>query len=62
MTKLREKMIDDLVVRGRAAATQQAYVRSVVRLAAHYHRSPDRITDEEIQTYLAHLGRGLAWN
>ena len=28
---------------------------AVSSLAQHYHRSPDRITDEELQAYLLHL-------
>jgi integrase/recombinase XerD len=35
--------------------TVEAYVAAVASLANHYHRSPDRITDEELQAYLLHL-------
>ncbi len=35
--------------------TVEAYVAAVASLAQHYHRSPDRITDEELQAYLLHL-------
>jgi integrase/recombinase XerD len=37
---------------------------AVVRLAKHYRRSPDQITDDEIQTYLAYLiqERKLSWS
>jgi len=35
--------------------TVEAYVAAVSSLAQHYHRSPDRITDEELQAYLLHL-------
>ncbi len=64
MTRLRKKMIDDLTVRGRAVRTQQAYVGAVEGLAKHYRRPPDRITDDEVQAYLAHLvrERHLAWS
>jgi site-specific recombinase XerD len=57
-------MIDDMTLRGMAAKTQDAYVRSVAGLAAYYHRSPDRITDREVQAYLLHLirERGLSWS
>lgn len=37
--------------------TVEAYVAAVASLARYYHRSPDRITDEELQAYLLHLGR-----
>jgi hypothetical protein len=35
--------------------TVEAYVAAVVSLARHHHRSPDRISDEELQSYLLHL-------
>jgi site-specific recombinase XerD len=57
MTALRQQMIDDLVLRGLSAKTQEAYFRVVTRLAAFYGRSPDRISEREIQTYLLHLYR-----
>lgn len=37
--------------------TVEAYVAAVASLARYYHRSPDRITDEELQAYLLHLGQ-----
>jgi integrase/recombinase XerD len=64
VSELRTRMIDDMTLRGMAAKTQDAYVRSVAGLAAYYHRSPDRITDREVQAYLLHLirERGLSWS
>ncbi len=50
MTALRQQMIDDRVLRGFSAKTQEAYLRAVTRLAAFYGRSPDRISEREIQT------------
>ena len=40
------------------------YIAAVVKLAKHYHRSPDQLSDEEVQTYLAHLinDRKLSWS
>jgi integrase/recombinase XerD len=40
-----------------APKTQEAYVRSVRDLAVHYHKGPDRITDDEIKDYLVHLAQ-----
>jgi site-specific recombinase XerD len=57
MTALRQQMIDDMVLRGLSARTQEAYLRAVRRLAAFYGRSPVRISEREIQTYLLHLYR-----
>ena len=57
MTRLRSKMIDDPTVRGRAPETRRAYLRAVEGLAKHYRRSPDRISDEDVQAYLVSLVR-----
>jgi hypothetical protein len=57
MTALRQQMTDDMVLRGLSAATQKAYLRVVTRLATYYGRSPDRISEREIQTYLLYLYR-----
>jgi site-specific recombinase XerD len=45
------------VLRGLSPKTQEAYLRAVTRLAAFYGRSPDRISEREIQTHLLHLYR-----
>lgn len=55
MTPLRQRMVDDMKLRGLSASTQQAYVLAVRQLAAHYHRSPDRISAEELRAYFLHL-------
>ena len=64
MTELRRRMTDDMVVRWMAKATQEAYLAAVVGLARFYRRSPDQISDEEVQAYLIHLmrERKRAWN
>ena len=54
MTPLRQKLIDEIQLRGFSINTQDSYVRSVYGLAGFYHRSPDLIGDEEIKTYLLH--------
>jgi integrase/recombinase XerD len=57
MTTLRQRMIDAMVLRGFRPRTQVSYLRAVSQMARHYHRSPDLITDEEMQAYLLHLVR-----
>jgi site-specific recombinase XerD len=57
MTTLRQKLIDEIQLRGFSIHTQDSYVRSVAGLARFYHRSPDKIGDDEIKTYLLHLLR-----
>lgn len=57
MTILRQKLIDEIRLKGFSKNTQDAYVAAVNKLARHYHRSPDQITDPELKTYLLHLLR-----
>ena len=55
MTALRQRMINDMTVRGLAENTKLSYLRSVTGLARHYRRSPDQITAPEVQDYLLFL-------
>ena len=55
MTQLRQRMIEDLQLRGLSERTQEMYVRAVRQLAEHYHKSPDRITEEELRAYFLYL-------
>ncbi len=57
MTLLRQKLIDEIQLRGFSPHTQDSYVRSVAGLAQFYHRSPDHLGDDEIKAYLLHLLR-----
>ena len=63
MTPLRQRMTDDMTVRGLAENTKKSYLNSVGGLARHYRRSPDRISAPEVQHYLIHLHeqKGLTW-
>ena len=64
MGELRKQMDGDLVVRGMAVRTREAYLGAVAGLAKYYGRRPDRITEQEVQKYLLHLieERKLAWS
>lgn len=55
MTPLRQRVIDDLQLRGYADRTVEACVHAVAQLARFYHASPDRLTEEQIRQYLVHL-------
>jgi len=57
MTTLRQRMIDAMVLRGFRPRTQESYLRAVSQMARHYRRSPELITDPEVQAYLLHLVR-----
>jgi hypothetical protein len=61
MTPLRLQMIEDMKSAGLAPGTQAVYIGSIRRLAAHYRRSPDQLTEEDVRHYLLGLReRGLA--
>ena len=62
MTPLRSRMIEDMTLAGLAPRTQEVYLQAVRRLAAHYKRSPDLLSEEEVRAYLLHLHdqRGVA--
>src|SRR3989442_8915935 len=64
MSELRDRMIRDMAVRGLARRTHETYIAAVVRLAKYYRRSPDQLTNDEVQAYLAHLilERKLSWS
>lgn len=55
MTPLRQRMIEDMQLRGFSARTQECYVAAVRHLAAHYHTSPDRLTEEDLRQYFLYL-------
>jgi integrase/recombinase XerD len=55
MTPLRQRLIEELALRGYSDKTKYAYVHAVARLTAHYGRSPDQIVDEEARSYLLEL-------
>ena len=61
MSPLRARMIEDMSLAGLATGTQKIYVQAVRRLAAHYRRSPDLLSEEEVRGYLLGLRqRGVA--
>lgn len=57
MTQLRQRMIDAMLLRGFAPRTQEAYCDAVFALARHYHCSPEKLSAEQLQSYLLHLIR-----
>jgi integrase/recombinase XerD len=55
MTPLRQKLIEDMQLRGLAERTQQSYVTAVSQLAAYYGKSPAQITEAELRQYFLYL-------
>src|SRR5580765_8395084 len=64
MTPLRQRMIDELTLRGMSARTHESYLGAVLGLAKYYRRSPDHLSIEEVRAYLLHLERDrhLSWS
>ena len=55
MSALRQKMIEDMQLRGFAVWTQEAYLNAVRQLAKYCRKSPDQIEEEELRQYFLFL-------
>ncbi len=55
MTPLRQRMLEDMQLRGLAARTQESYLAAVRQLAIHYNTSPDLLTEEQLRQYFLYL-------
>ena len=64
MTPLRQKMINDMKVRGFADGTQETYMYAVKGFAEHLDRSPEQASELEAQQYLLYMQeeKQLAWS
>ena len=60
MKRLRDRMREDLVLRGMSLATVDSYVRCARKFAEHFGRSPCSMGAREVRAFLLHLAaRGL---
>ena len=55
MHPLREAMLDQMQLRGHSPRTQQSYLTAVSLLSRHYHRSPDRLSHDDLQNWILYL-------
>jgi integrase/recombinase XerD len=55
MTPLRQRMLEDMQLRGFSVRTQEAYVHAVRQLATHFHKPPDRLTEADLRQYFLYL-------
>lgn len=62
MKHLRKRMIEDLQLRGMSERTIGMYTRAVRQLAVHYHKSPDKITEEELRQYFLYNKNVRKWS
>jgi site-specific recombinase XerD len=61
-TEIARRFLDDLQLHGFAERTQESYMRAVRQLAYHYHKSPDKITEEELRQYFLFLKNVKKWS
>ena len=55
MTELRRRMMEDLALAGYSPKTQRSYLDAVRKLAKHYMRSPDLLSEEEVRQFFLYL-------
>lgn len=55
MTPLRKRMIQDMQLNGLSASTQKGYLNTVRQLAAYFHLSPDKLSEEDLRQYFLYL-------
>ncbi len=55
ISPLRQRMIDDMTIRGFASKTQNGYIRAVKDFAAFLGRSPDQASAEDLRRYQLHM-------
>ena len=64
MSELRQRMIDQMTLRGFSPRTHESYLWAVTSLARYYKQSPDQLSAGQVRQYLLYLERErhLAWN
>ena len=55
MSPLRQRMLDDMILRNFSAGTQRSYIHYVADFARHYWTSPERLGLDDIRSYQLHL-------
>ena len=55
MSKLSIRMNKDMVLHGFSENTRKSYIGSIRKLTLYYQRSPDKISNREVEDYLLHL-------
>jgi integrase/recombinase XerD len=61
MTPLRQRMVEDMLLRNFSIHTQKAYALQVALFARHFDQSPDLLGPENIRTYQLYLRAQKQW-
>lgn len=62
MNSLRQKMTEEMVLKGFAANTQITYLYHITQLARFFHRPPDKISEDGIRQYLLNCHQVKHWS
>ena len=54
MTRLRQRMLEDMQLRNFSPHTQDTYLSVVARFARHFGKSPEHLGPEQVRAYLLH--------
>ena len=55
ITPLRERMLEDMRIRGMGDKAQKSHIRAIKDFAKFLKRSPDTATAEELRAYQLHM-------
>jgi len=55
MSALRQKMVEDMQLKGLALRTQEAYVNAVLQLSRRFKKAPDSLDEEDLREYFLYL-------
>jgi integrase/recombinase XerD len=55
MKTLKQRMDEDMQLRGLNPKTQEMYISHVTRFARHFMKLPDKLGEKEVKEYLLHL-------
>lgn len=62
MTPLRQRMIEDLQLRGYSDSTQILYVNAVRQLCEHFGKNPGKITENNLRNYFLYGKNQKKWS
>lgn len=52
ISPLRKRLLRDMELAGLADNTQRTYIHAIVKLQAHYHIRPDKLTEKQVKQYI----------